>query len=167
MCFFQTPEECRQPVAAQSGVREQLQAERISLALRVAAPASTRLMDIVGRVRWIFDLGAETGAIAAMIAAGGQRIVTIAVAGGGSDRTGACTPCGGCRQRIREFAVDDNVLHGALVAAEQDAAGGRAGAIAAAGGGCLIAGHLTGASRTPKHRLSDTHKAGASGRERV
>ncbi len=50
---------------------------------------------------------AETSAIAAMIAAGGQRIVTIAVAGGGEARTRACTPCGGCRQRIYEFA-DEN-----------------------------------------------------------
>jgi cytidine deaminase len=47
---------------------------------------------------------AEAGAIAAMIAAGGQRIVTIAVAGGGSTKTRACTPCGGCRQRIHEFS---------------------------------------------------------------
>ena len=49
---------------------------------------------------------AETGAIAAMIAAGGQRIVTIAVAGGSGERTAFCTPCGGCRQRIAEFADD-------------------------------------------------------------
>ena len=49
---------------------------------------------------------AEAGAIAAMVAAGGTRIVTIAVAGGGK-KTRACTPCGGCRQRIHEFA-DDN-----------------------------------------------------------
>jgi len=63
---------------------------------------------------------AETGAIAAMIAAGGQRIVTIAVAGGDEDKTRACTPCGGCRQRISEFADtatriivkdDDNEWH--------------------------------------------------------
>jgi len=47
---------------------------------------------------------AETGAVAAMIAAGGQRIVTIAVAGGSGERTGSSTPCGGCRQRINEFA---------------------------------------------------------------
>lgn len=47
---------------------------------------------------------AEAGAIAAMVAAGGQRIVTIAVAGGGADKTRPCTPCGGCRQRINEFA---------------------------------------------------------------
>ncbi|MDH4126557.1 MAG: cytidine deaminase [Gammaproteobacteria bacterium] len=46
---------------------------------------------------------AEAGAISAMVASGGQRIVTIAVVGGG-EKTGACTPCGGCRQRISEFA---------------------------------------------------------------
>jgi cytidine deaminase len=46
---------------------------------------------------------AETAAIAAMILGGGRRIDTIAVAGW---RAGpeACTPCGGCRQRIAEFA---------------------------------------------------------------
>lgn len=46
---------------------------------------------------------AEAGAIAAMISSGGKRIVKIAVAGG-SDAITACTPCGGCRQRINEFA---------------------------------------------------------------
>lgn len=46
---------------------------------------------------------AEAGAISAMIAAGGQRIVTIAIAGG-VDKIRACSPCGGCRQRINEFA---------------------------------------------------------------
>lgn len=46
---------------------------------------------------------AETGAIAAMVAAGGTTIRTIAVAGG-HDAVTACTPCGGCRQRINEFS---------------------------------------------------------------
>ena len=46
---------------------------------------------------------AEVGAIAAMAAAGGKRIVTIAVVGGG-EAISPCTPCGGCRQRINEFA---------------------------------------------------------------
>ena len=46
---------------------------------------------------------AESGAISAMVAAGGQRIATIAVAGGG-ENTRACPPCGGCRQRIHEFS---------------------------------------------------------------
>ncbi len=44
---------------------------------------------------------AEAAAIAAMIAAGGRRIAAIAVAGPGP---APCTPCGGCRQKIREFA---------------------------------------------------------------
>ncbi|MEM7422783.1 MAG: cytidine deaminase [Pseudomonadota bacterium] len=44
---------------------------------------------------------AEAGAIAAMIAAGGRRITAIAIAGPGS---ALCTPCGGCRQKIREFS---------------------------------------------------------------
>ena len=53
---------------------------------------------------------AEAAAIAAMVASGGTRIVTIAVAGG-KDDVGSCTPCGGCRQRINEFAdADTRVL---------------------------------------------------------
>ena len=51
---------------------------------------------------------AEAGAISAMVAAGGTRIVAIAVAGGNEgEKSRACTPCGGCRQRIDEFA-DEN-----------------------------------------------------------
>ncbi len=52
---------------------------------------------------------AETAAIAAMVNAGGRRIVAIAVVGGKGD-VGACTPCGGCRQRIQEFADDDTTI---------------------------------------------------------
>lgn len=44
---------------------------------------------------------AEASAIAAMIAGGGKRIMRIYVTGPG---TAPVTPCGGCRQRIREFA---------------------------------------------------------------
>ncbi|MGJ8725572.1 MAG: cytidine deaminase [Roseibacillus sp.] len=47
---------------------------------------------------------AETAAIAAMVACGGRKIVAIAVVGGGD---GLCTPCGGCRQRIREFGGEE------------------------------------------------------------
>lgn len=50
---------------------------------------------------------AEAGAISAMIAIGGRRIVAIAVAGPGDH---LCTPCGGCRQRIREFAAPDTPI---------------------------------------------------------
>jgi cytidine deaminase len=46
---------------------------------------------------------AEAGAIAAMIAGGGELIHTIVIAGGHDDIED-CTPCGGCRQKIAEFA---------------------------------------------------------------
>jgi cytidine deaminase len=54
---------------------------------------------------------AEASAIAAMIAGGARRITRIYVTGPGSDPV---TPCGGCRQRIREFAdLDVTVIsHG-------------------------------------------------------
>jgi cytidine deaminase len=51
---------------------------------------------------------AEAGAIAAMALAGARRIVAIAVSGGGD---GLVTPCGGCRQKIREFAAFDAPIH--------------------------------------------------------
>ena len=58
-----------------------------------------------------YNLGncAEAAAIAAMVQAGGKRIRRIAVAGGYAD-IGPCTPCGGCRQRINEFANKDTVI---------------------------------------------------------
>jgi len=58
-----------------------------------------------------YNLGncAEAAAIAAMVQEGGKRIGRIAVAGGYSE-IGSCTPCGGCRQRINEFADKDTVI---------------------------------------------------------
>lgn len=54
---------------------------------------------------------AEAGAIAAMIVAGDMRIQSIVVMGGKEGDGTLCTPCGGCRQRIREFASDDTPVH--------------------------------------------------------
>ena len=51
---------------------------------------------------------AEAGAIAAMALAGERRIAEILVIGDGE---ALCTPCGGCRQRIREFAAPDTPIH--------------------------------------------------------
>ncbi|WP_243374372.1 cytidine deaminase [Microvirga solisilvae] len=51
---------------------------------------------------------AEGGAISAMIAGGANRITEIVVMGEGDL---LCTPCGGCRQRIREFASPDTKIH--------------------------------------------------------
>ncbi len=50
---------------------------------------------------------AEAGAIAAMALAGGRRIAELVVAGGGG---APCTPCGGCRQKLREFAGPEMVI---------------------------------------------------------
>ncbi len=47
---------------------------------------------------------AEPSAIAAMLAGGGKRIKRVYVTGPGKDPV---TPCGGCRQRLREFADQD------------------------------------------------------------
>ncbi len=49
---------------------------------------------------------AEANAIGAMVTGGGKRIVAIAAVGGRDDIE-ACTPCGGCRQIILEFADPD------------------------------------------------------------
>jgi cytidine deaminase len=51
---------------------------------------------------------AEAGAIAAMVAAGGKRILECVVIGPGPE---LITPCGGCRQKLREFATDDLPVH--------------------------------------------------------
>ncbi len=55
---------------------------------------------------------AEAGAIAAMVAAGGREILAIAVVGGPAEGAEVlCPPCGGCRQKIREFAVETTTVH--------------------------------------------------------
>lgn len=50
---------------------------------------------------------AETSAISAMVLAGGRRIKEILVIGSAAE----VTPCGGCRQRIREFSDPDTRIH--------------------------------------------------------
>ncbi len=51
---------------------------------------------------------AEAGAISAMVAAGERQISDLLVLGDGAPLT---TPCGACRQRIREFARPDTKIH--------------------------------------------------------
>lgn len=48
-------------------------------------------------------LCAEAVALGAMVAAGRRRLVAVAVAGG--DAETPPTPCGGCRQKLMEFAA--------------------------------------------------------------
>lgn len=74
------------------------------------------LLDDLGEIRLgvnvenaAYPIGncAEASAIAAMILGGGRTIRAIAVAGSGPL---LCSPCGGCRQRIREFANEETVV---------------------------------------------------------
>jgi cytidine deaminase len=51
---------------------------------------------------------AEAGAIAAMVAAGERAIAVLVTVADGET---LATPCGGCRQKIREFAVPGTVVH--------------------------------------------------------
>ena len=46
---------------------------------------------------------AEAGALSAMVLAGGRRVAAVLVIGDGPRPV---TPCGGCRQKLREFADD-------------------------------------------------------------
>ena len=50
---------------------------------------------------------AEAGAIAAMVAAGQRRILECVVVGPGPE---VITPCGGCRQKLREFARPEELI---------------------------------------------------------
>ena len=51
---------------------------------------------------------AECSAISHLIMAGGKHITEVAVLGNGDT---LCTPCGGCRQKIREFAGGEVKIH--------------------------------------------------------
>lgn len=51
---------------------------------------------------------AEASAISAMVMGGERAIAAILVVGGGE---ALVTPCGGCRQRIREFGSADTPIH--------------------------------------------------------
>ena len=57
-----------------------------------------------------FPLGscAEASAISALIMAGQRRIIEVLVIGKGP---ALVSPCGGCRQRLREFADDATPVH--------------------------------------------------------
>ena len=51
---------------------------------------------------------AEASAIAAMVGAGQRRILECVVMGPGVE---IVSPCGGCRQKLREFGGDDMLIH--------------------------------------------------------
>ena len=51
---------------------------------------------------------AEASALGAMVAGGGGRVVEVVVA---APSEAECAPCGGCRQRLREFAGPDTPVY--------------------------------------------------------
>lgn len=51
---------------------------------------------------------AETTAISHFVMGGGGKIAEILVV---AEKKARCTPCGGCRQRLAEFAAADTPLH--------------------------------------------------------
>lgn len=53
---------------------------------------------------------AEASAISAMVGAGETAISEILVMGPDQE---ICTPCGGCRQKIKEFADNKTIIHAA------------------------------------------------------
>lgn len=52
---------------------------------------------------------AEASAIGVMVAAGGRKITEVLVVA--DERQGLPSPCGACRQRLREFATLDTPVH--------------------------------------------------------
>ena len=51
---------------------------------------------------------AEASALGALVVAGEREVVVVAVMAGGES---LATPCGGCRQRLREFAAPSTPVH--------------------------------------------------------
>jgi cytidine deaminase len=51
---------------------------------------------------------AETSAIAHMVMAGERKIAEVAVV---AERMALITPCGGCRQRLKEFGTAETLVH--------------------------------------------------------
>jgi homotetrameric cytidine deaminase len=80
---------------------------RVGVALR-APDGSVHVGANVENAAYPLGNCAEASAIGALIAAGRSRIVEAAVIGDGEE---PCVPCGGCRQRLREFMPLDATVH--------------------------------------------------------
>ncbi len=80
---------------------------RVGAAIRTASGAVITGCNVENAA---YPLGscAEAGAISAMVGAGERSIAEIVVV---TDGEQPGTPCGGCRQRIREFAGPDVAVH--------------------------------------------------------
>ena len=98
-------------IAAARGALERAYAPysrfRVGAALR-ASDGSVHVGANVENAAYPLGSCAEASAIGAMVVAGRTRIVEAAVMGDGEE---PCVPCGGCRQRLREFMPLDATVH--------------------------------------------------------
>ena len=98
-------------IAAARGALERAYAPysnyRVGVALR-APDGSVHVGANVENAAYPLGNCAEASAIGALIAAGRSKIVEAAVIGDGEE---PCVPCGGCRQRLREFMPLDATVH--------------------------------------------------------
>ena len=98
-------------IAAARGAMERAYAPYSNYRVGVALRAPDGSIHVGANVEnAAFPLGncAEASAIGALIAAGRGQIAEAAVIGDGEE---PCVPCGGCRQRLREFMPLDATVH--------------------------------------------------------
>jgi cytidine deaminase len=94
-------------VEAARDVRERFYAPYSGFAVGAAilAEGKTFVGVNVENASYPLSVCAERNAVGAMVADGERRIEAVAIVAGGDD--GPASPCGGCRQVLAEFAVDD------------------------------------------------------------
>ena len=94
-------------VAAAAGVRQRAHAPYSGFAVGAAVRTASGAVHLgcnVENAAYPEGTCAEAGALAAMVAAGEREVAAVAVIAGGADPV---PPCGGCRQKLAEFAGPD------------------------------------------------------------
>lgn len=97
------------------------QAQRMAYAPYSNYPVGAAVLDAQGRIHagcnvenaaYPEGLCAEAAALSAMVLAGGRQARAVLVVGSGGDGSWI-TPCGGCRQKLREFGAPDLIIQSA------------------------------------------------------
>ena len=97
------------------------QAQRKAYAPYSNYPVGAAVLDAQGRIHagcnvenaaYPEGLCAEAAALSAMVLAGGRQARAVLVVGSGGDGSWI-TPCGGCRQKLREFGAPELIIQSA------------------------------------------------------
>lgn len=97
------------------------QAQRMAYAPYSNYPVGAAVLDEQGRIHagcnvenaaYPEGLCAEAAALSAMVLAGGRQARAVLVVGSGGDGSWI-TPCGGCRQKLREFGAPELIIQSA------------------------------------------------------